>query len=114
MVVALASNASDAFQGAQLAQKEIVQDCSKINFLIPEQSSHDGDYKDQNQQDIDEYDLNVCDEVQPPKVSKIEAMAREAAVFVIMRLISAREMASVYYKDIKNALHRWFNGSVKA
>jgi len=108
LAVTLASNTSNAFQGNQLAQKENVQKYNTNRF--------DDEYNNNqsDQQDIDEYDQYVCDDVQPPKVSKAEALLKEMLSFVLVRCIAMREIGTVYFKELKDLVNKWLSVWVKA
>lgn len=67
-------------------------------------------YEDTSDLDhLSEYDQNVTDNVTPPKVSSAEAMLKEALGSLLIRYITAREVARAYFKDFSNKVAQWYH-----
>ena len=125
--VVLISNASNAFYGSQLIQREYDQDPSQISFLDAADNLKDEyGYQQTNQTDeyqviqqnnqiaIDEYDQHVCDEAQPETISGAKALIQEMFGFVLIQYMAMREITQAYCSDIKQTLNNWFTRLIKA
>ncbi len=125
--VVLISNASNAFYGSQLIQREYDQDPSQISFLDAADNLKDEyGYQQTNQTDeyqviqqnnqiaIDEYDQHVCDEAQPETISGAKALIQEMFGFVLIQYMAIREITHAYCSDIKQTLNNWFTRLIKA
>jgi hypothetical protein len=113
-VVVLVSTVSNAFQGSQLIQQDSRYAQNENRFL--DAAAGPQDEYEVNQHDCDmmnEYDQNVCDGVQPPKISAAKALLTEMLGFVLIRYITMREALRIYYKDIQESLSKWFNSITK-
>ena len=67
----------------------------------------------EDQNDIDEYDQNICDDVCPPKISPAKALLTELLGSMLIRYIAMRELARGYFQDIKDVLAKWYNSIIK-
>lgn len=61
---------------------------------------------------LDEYDQSITDNVTPPKVSLAEAMFKQALGSLLIRYISLKEAARMYFTEFKNILARWYDNII--
>lgn len=114
LVITLATNASSAFYGSQLIQKEHHQEHTKLEFLdAPTSRSRYERYDEYTNNPNDdgqteEYDQYVCDDASSPKISAAEALIKEMLGFVLIQYLAVKEMAHFYCQEIKDALQQWF------
>lgn len=126
VVVMSGSMMNNGFYGSQLIQKEYDKEYVKPRFLDAAESMQDeyghtdeyeyvdGEYQEDNQSVIDEYDQHVCDGVKPPKISAAEALIKDMFGFMLVQYITIRELAHAYCKEIKEVLSKWFTMFMKA
>lgn len=90
-----------------LIQKENLLKHKESDFLDINQSGEE--YNDSiDQHTINEYDQYVCDDIQPPKISAVRAMLTELLGALLVRYITMREMARIYFKEFKDTVSKWF------
>src|SRR6266404_2789695 len=99
LIAVLTINMNYAFQGSQLIQKDYMQPQSANQFLDAARSEYSRD--ELNQQDLEEYDQHNCDTAHPHKPSAITALFTEIFGFMLMRYITIREIAHVYFHEVK-------------
>jgi len=62
---------------------------------------------------LDEYDQSITDNVTPPQVSAAEALFKQALGALLIRYISLKETARVYFTEFKNVLAGWYHSIIK-
>ena len=125
-IVALASGNSNAFEDLQ-STPPTLQFNEKRTFFLDANSEEAIEYMQQEEREkesqvlvheelenIEEYDQNITDNVTSPKVSTAEAIIRQALGELLIRYISLKEAASVYFAEIKDAFFKWYQNMVKA
>lgn len=113
LVVVVVSSTNNAFQGSQLIQKDAPCGYNQ-RFLDAESPRDEYVHVEENQSDIDEYDQNVCDNVQPPKISVLEASLRDIMGKILVHCLIVKEMATVCLKEVTDTLNKWFTVVLKA
>jgi hypothetical protein len=101
--VFLEANTSAGEEAIEYAQNEEEKEKESTAVVIDEESEN-----------MEEYDQNVTDNVNAPKISNAEALIRQALGELLIRYISLKEVASVYFAEIKDAFFHWYQNIVKA
>jgi hypothetical protein len=126
LIVALGSSkssADNAFEDLQSTPHEDVYECIDntcfleiaaddesvtINRTVEEQGNQDEVVVTQQDQ-LDEYDQNVSDNVQPPKISAAQQMLARVFGELLVRYINMKELARVYFHEVKDVLAKWYH-----
>ena len=116
LVVALVSSNSRAFEDLRSTPTRSISECQdNDHFLdIAGQPADEYNHTEEMQQDIDEYDQNVSDNVQPPTISPAKEMLARVLGSLLVRYISMREIARAYCKEFKDIIAKWYGSIVKA
>ncbi len=110
LMVALVGSTSNAFDDLTATPKKSLQPQETSRFLdTTEQPVDEYSHKEDSFQDVEEYDQNISDNVQSPKISPAKELLAKVFGELLVRYISMREMARIYFQDVKDALNKWYN-----
>lgn len=107
LIVGLVSS-SNAFEDLHSTPKEIFRTQNE-HFLDAADRMDELIYKEDTENNLDEYDQNITDNVQSPKISFAKALLTEMLGSLLVRYITMRETARIYFHDFKEVLNKWYN-----
>lgn len=112
MIFTLVSNnyAFEDLQTTKIYKKE-----EQANTFLDASSPRIEEYEDMDNglSHLDEYDQNITDNIIPPKVGAAEAMFKQALGALLIRYISLKETARIYFIEVKNVLAQWYHTIIK-
>jgi len=114
IITLLSVNKSCAFEDLVSTPRHYNNSKENISFLDADSSENDRDVTRTVQNVYDEYDQAISDNTNPPKISNTQALLAEVAGALLVKYISLREKARVYFQDIKNVLTQWYHSIIKA
>jgi hypothetical protein len=110
LMITLISNSNNAFEDLQATTHTRQEKCN--TFLDAATLIEESQDENNTLQLFDEYDQSISNHVTPPKVGKAEAVLKEAFGALLVRYISLREVARIYFKEIKDALTNWYHNTI--
>lgn len=111
LTIAVMSSSSNASQDSRSTHKEQNEGHQKSKRLNADCAVDEYGYSED--QNIDEYDQHVCDDVQAPKISAAQALLTNIMAKLLIQYLTMKEMAHMYFQEIKDVLNGWFNRVVK-
>ncbi|HLC06826.1 MAG TPA: hypothetical protein VJJ26_01435 [Candidatus Babeliales bacterium] len=109
LMVALVSSNSSAFEDLRSTPKETFRAQNERFLDAADQVVDEYTHKEDALENIDEYDQNVTDNVQPPTISPAKALLTEILGSLLVRYISMRETMRIYFQDLKQVLNKWYH-----
>jgi len=120
-MVALVGSNSNAFDDLVATPKRSLKPQKTARFLDAteqpideythtDEYTHKDEYahKEDSIQDVEEYDQNISDNVQLPKISPAKELLAKVFGELLVRYISMREIARIYFQEVKEALNKWY------
>jgi hypothetical protein len=113
LMATLVSSNSSAFEDLQSTPKKSLHR-DKNSFLDASSKAIDEyAFQGNNQQALDEYDQNVTDHVKPPKMCAAEILFKEMVGSLFVNYLHMKELARIYFQEVKDVLSKWFTTIVK-
>ena len=111
LMVALISGNSSAFEDlVATPQNSFLDNQESPRFLdATEQSIDEYAHTQDSLQDIEDYDKNISDNVQLPKISPAKELLAKVFGELLVRYISMREIARIYFQEAKDVLNKWYS-----
>src|SRR5579863_313319 len=111
LTIAVLSSSSNASQDSRITQKEQREEHQKNGLVNVDCPVDEYGYSENN--NIDEYDQHVCDDAQAPKISAAQAVLTNIMAKLLIQYLTVKEMAHIYFQEIKDVPNGWFNRIVK-
>jgi hypothetical protein len=123
LMVSLGSSNSNAFEDLQSTPKKSYECVNNNSFLEQNSQMRSAVIVDEysNKEDgvevvgivevddVDDYEQAISNDVQPPKISAAQQMLAKVFGELLVRYISMREIARVYFHELKAALNNWYS-----
>lgn len=107
LTIVLVSTQGRAFNDLQSTQNSILNP-SKESFLdVAQELTSEYVYHDDGLM-VEEYDQNVSDNVQPPKICPAKELLTRTIGSLLVHCLNLQNNAHLCFQEIKNAVSRWY------